>query len=250
MKISKKLSAIILVIAMISGVLTSMLVVSAATEKSLKTDNTYVKVSANGYYKITVKEEGCLTVTVKCSGSKSYSDAGAEFIVLNSKKKDFSDLWSDYDGNVYIWGKGTKSETISCAVSKGTYYVKISDFSADDGGSVNIKSSFKAVTQPTNYCVAKAAKLEKGKTITMYQTQGYSFDRWFKIVLASNQKVNFTISEIDDIDMFDQEGNSVNVKYVSSGKYQTAKIAKGTYYVCAEKYSTVAKTAIQSIKWS
>lgn len=249
MKISKKILSILLAVLMIAGTFSSLLVAGAATEKNLKTDNSFVEVKSNGYYKVTVKDEGCLTVTIKVAGPKSYSSAGADFTVLNSKKKDFGILWNN-EGSAYIWGKGTKTDSVECAVSKGTYYIKISDYSVDDGGSVSVKCSFKSVKQPANYCAGKAAKLEKGKMVTIYQTQKCYYDRWYIITLKSNQKVTFSTSNIDSLYMFDSEGNDVKTKYISSGKYQTAKLAKGTYYVCADSLTRVEKTEILTLKWS
>ena len=250
MKTLKKLLAASIAIIMLFCTVGMALTASAAT-KDLQSGKT-VKVTSNGYYKISVPGEGCITLTAKASAS-GYDSVGADIELLNSKKNSFVEGSYDDDISLFAWGE-TESETIKAAVSKGTYLVKVTDFSKDGSGKLTISYTYQKITQPTNYTIGRSAAVASGKKVMIYQTQQNNFDRWYKIKLTSNKKISVFTSESAsyEIGLYDSEGNemklsSANIK--EGHKSVSTKLAKGTYFVCIDKVSGVNKTEINSFKW-
>ena len=253
MKNSKKLFAVMLTVIMAFCALCPTLMASAAT-KSISADKV-VSVSSDAYYKLSVPGEGVLTVSVTWNAKADRASASGSFYVLNSKKKEF-DSYNYYLSN-YVY-KDAKTKSANLAVSKGTYYIQARNISKSNGGKIQLKYSFKAISQPSNYCIGKAISLPAGKTVKMYQTQKYSFDRWFTIKLSKNKVVSFAKTGNGSIELFDSDGDHVETAYNSSKStsdkyvYESKNVlAKGTYYVCMTNYkSNNYKTSIVTLKWS
>ena len=242
MKKSKKLLAFLLSVLTVALIACPVIAVNAATVKTISAGS-YVKVtnSTKYYYKVTVKSEGYITLYGKGVKNNRYGYAYIE--LLNSKKKAFMNTYPSYI-NVDTYTDNTAS--IKYPVSAGTYYIHVRDVSST--GSFSVKYTFKAITQPANYCIAKAKALASGTVSTVYQTPGYNFERWYKITLKSNKKISVTTNE--SVDIFDNEGNRIPYDY-SSGKYTTkSKMVAGTYYIRLDACYEIKKAKICTLKWA
>lgn len=159
------------------------------------------------YTKITIAKEGYVTVTGKVNPSQ-FLNAKKESVNGKNIKKDGRDVVKIYP------------------VSKGTYYV-------DKTASYK----FTAIQQPANYCKAKAITANQGKTVTVYQTPDYHFNRWYKIKTTKKQSISIAKDITVDFYLYDSRGKQINFTQKKNGKDYisvTESLPKGTYYVYIE----------------
>lgn len=246
MKNKKKSLAVILAVL---TVFFSICVAFTANAASVK-PGTYKKVTKEAYYKISVSDEGYITLSAKSlkNSSESYSYASMNCELLNSKKEKVTDYSSECSVYTYTSGQQTGSKKI--AVSKGTYYIHVNSVSSNYGATNQFMYTFKAVKQPTNYCVAKATTLKASKKVTVYQTQKYNFDRWFKITLSKNQKVTITQSGYSsDFELYNSEGKKISLEYSNRTLKSKIKLASGTYYICYRALYDFSKSGYTTFSW-
>lgn len=246
MKASKRIFITILVFCLAIVAVCPAIYAGAVSVKTIAED-TYIKVSSTNYiYKITVAEEGYITVSGKLTKkSVSYPYGYADFTLLNSKKQDFTDFYPDY---VAVSTSQTTG-SVKYPVSKGTYYISVkSYYNSSNSVNIYVKYKFTPVKTPTNYCIGNAISLNSGKTAYIYQTPQKSFDRWYKINLTTSKKIKITTNA--SINVYDKDGNRVNTNYVSSNIYETIKVASGTYYIRVESYNHPFECDYNTLKWS
>ncbi len=244
MKIRKKSLAVILAVLTVLLSVCAAFSVSAASIKA----GTYTKVTKETYYKISVSGEGYITLSGKSSKSSSggYSYASMDCELLNSKKEKVS----YYSTDIYTYSGGNPTETKKIAVSKGTYYIHVRSVSASGGGANYILYTFKSIKQPTNYCVAKATTLKRATKTTVYQSQQYNFDRWYKIKLTKNQKVSITYSSsASDFKLYNAEGEQISLDYSNKTYKSKIKLASGTYYICYRAMYNFTRTDFTTFSW-
>ena len=93
--------------------------------------------------------------------------------------------------------------------------------------------SYKKGIFQKNFCRAKAVNLPKNKTVTVLQTDKYTYTRWYKIVLTKKQGITYWTNKDVAITLYDSDYNSLACEGVSSEstKYFTsARYPAGTYY--------------------
>ena len=210
----------------------------------------YVTISKNGYYVVSVPGEGYLVATLKCAGKYTSSEAIAEMQVLNAKKKVFTDSTIETDVYLLKSASGTLAHpTGRIPVSKGTYYIRILNREVENGGSVAVKYTFKAINQAANYSSSRALTLKKGEARGIYQTPANNYDRWFKFTLAKAGKVKFTGTNLDayKLRLYNAEGK----EFTLSATLVSPKLAKGTYFLLADRVRGLnnGKASYFNIKW-
>lgn len=183
------------------------------------------------YYKITVPQTGSITV----NNDSLYT---AYVTLLNSSKKAISNE---------AYPSSTNDYSTVFAVTKGTYYIKVTTTSE----LYRLKYTFKAVTDKSGTTKAKATKLTAGKTYTGVVTAADKTGKvdWYKITLTKSQKVDITFTgsvssgeigiEFYGGDISGSITDSItSVNEDSSFTAQTwtsTKLPKGTYYIKVTK---------------
>ncbi len=234
MKQLKKIFCIVMTMAFIFAFACPAATADAAT-KSIKEGKWVTVSSTSNYYKVTVKGEGYITLTAK------NKKGSADFVLLDNDKELFSD-----PGYLFCTF-GT--ESIKVPVSKGTYYIKLTS-EVEFGGKASVKYTFTPLKTKTNYCIDNAITLKPGKYTKIYQTPGYSFDRFFKIKLKTDKKI--TVKSKSEVLLYDDEGEIVDTVQdyddLEVRIYKTKKLKAGTYYIQAQ-YMYYDVPSIYKVKW-
>lgn len=239
MKTKKKLllSALIALLVLIVGTTTVM---AASSEKKLNAGK-WVTGNSNTYYKITVKNDGYLTFSIKNVGSKKNIDM---FIKGYKKVKGKYELLA---GGIYT---SEKTKTAKFSVEKGTYY-----FNANKN--TKFKYTFtKAVDKP-NYSPSRAIKLNKNKEVIVVNTANGGYDRWYVIKLTKKQRLTFWVDGYDSVKIYDSNLYRIYTAYDSKDyekHYSCDVLDKGTYYVriCAPEvdgYYLYNRSFYTTFKW-
>ena len=139
------------------------------------------------FYKVNVKKTGILTVD---TGYDSTSYGTPRITLCNSKKKGISESCGIYitnSQNVKKKKATPEGENIF-AVSKGTYYLKLSDVK----GTYKIRSAFSTITENSGKAKAKAKKLTIGgkwvKGVILPEDKKNKYD-WYKFTLEESKRV-------------------------------------------------------------
>lgn len=242
----KKYLSLFLSMVMLVSVLSSSAVVSYADDFEYTTISTnaswyqgYITDSNDAeWYKFSIPSDGTVTIKLMCYLYEVY------FSLYNS---DFSNRIT---GNNY-WGgtpSSPKTETIAVDLSKGTYYIKISEFG--DTGKFKLNASFKSFganeKEPNDY--EHAMTLCSAKEITGALTRQDDAD-WYKITLSSYCKINLKFIYYMDTVYFNLYNSDLS-DCITGGKCWngtpsapktktfTADLSKGTYYIKVSKGDT------------
>lgn len=192
------------------------------------------------YYKVKVDESGSISFNMQAS-------TGANVILCNSKKRVISNVCRSVD----------KDHTFVFAVSKGTYYLKVTTSSSY----AYVMQTFKEITDTSGPSKQKARELkvsgDKLKSLSLSTEKSGKAD-WFKFINDKKRKIIVDVIGTVScgglkIDFYDTKGTNWESRYfypvnnanggVSTIYYildGTEKLPKGTYYIRVSK--TSAKT--------
>lgn len=139
------------------------------------------------FYKVNVEKTGILTVD---TGYDSTSYGTPRITLCNSKKKGISESCGICITNSQKVKKkkATPEGKNIFAVSKGTYYLKVSDVK----GTYTIQSAFSAITENSGKSKAKAKKLTIGgkwiKGVILSEDKKNQYD-WYKFTMEESKRV-------------------------------------------------------------
>ena len=174
-----------------------------------------VSVPENGYVKLESKSTSskiCISDTLK--PGKVYND-------------------SQYRNNICKYML-SGSKTYSMVLPKGTYYLY-----ADQKGVMEVKYTFVASKNTTNYDRASATKLGSKKKTTIVFNDGHEYSRWFKVKASSKKKLTITLKQIDgnSIDkvtdyftVFGPTGKKITCSKTSGNNYKTSQAVPAGKY--------------------
>ncbi|WP_455716702.1 hypothetical protein [Anaerosporobacter sp.] len=190
------------------------------------------------YYKVIVSDSGSISLNMQAS-------TGGNVILCNSKKKEISNLCRTEDNN----------HTFVFAVSKGTYYLKVTTSS----NYAYVMQTFKEIEDKSAPSKQKAKTLEVGgdklKSLALSTEKSGKAD-WFKFKNDKKRKIIVDVIGMVScgglkIDFYDTKGTKWESRYfypidnanggVSTIYYildGTEKLPKGTYYIRISKIST------------
>ena len=121
-----------------------------------------------------------------------------------------------------------KGKEKTVAIAKGTYYVL---FSQD----VKMTTAKKLATKynnKENYCKLKKVKLTKNKAVTIAQTPGYNYSRWYTLTTTAEQVLHLSISDTRlRYTVFDSQMKRVSFYTSGKTKISSQELPKGTYYL-------------------
>lgn len=216
--------SISIVVALFMLALSAVTIMAASSEKKAEA-NKWVKTNESTYYKVTLKNDGCLSL----SASRA---ANASWMSVDMYKK---------KGGRYIYVSmpvytNDKSKTQKFAIEKGTYYFKVD-------GAAKIKYKFTKEPYKTNYCANKAILLKKNKTVDIVNTPNNTYDRWYKIKLTKKQVLKYWVKDANgvSVDVAVYDSNMAPIYMTGDNEDTTlyrshGKLKKGTYYVCISGY--------------
>ena len=223
MKKTYKLSIGVLV-ALLMIVLSATTIMAASNEKKLAA-NKWVTTKEDTYYKVTLKNDGCITLSASIASKKTW-------MAIDMYKK-VKGKYVYVSMPVYT---EKKSKTQKFAIEKGTYYFKVE-------GVKKIKYQFVKEPYKTNYCAGKAIELKKNKTIDIVNTPKNTYDRWYKIKLTKKQVLKYWVTDANGVtvDVVVYDSNMAPIDMIGDNKDYTLfrsreKLKKGTYYVCISGY--------------
>ena len=238
MKRNKKI-LISTLVALLMLVLGATTIMAASSEKKLSAGKWVNGTSYDKtiYYKVTVKNDGVLTISAKNLGV-----AGESWMDLYIYKKDKGQYYSLSNA---VWTKD-KSKTVKYAVEKGTYYIKANTYT-------KFKYTFTKMEDKANYCASKAITLKKAKEVAVVNSAMNGYDRWYKIKLTKKQML--TIWNSGSVAIYDSNFNVIDLiqndedytKY-----YSTKMLGKGTYYVriySNSYYNSYNRASYTTFKW-
>lgn len=213
----------------------------AASESNLS-PNKWVTVNENDdvYYKITIKNDGYLTINAQ-------NLEKGEYYYLYIRKKNKGGGY-DYVSDV-SWTADASSKAVRCALKKGTYYL---DPSYDN---FKFKYNFTKASYKSNYCPEKAIKLDANKEIVEIVTPAKYYDRWYKITLKKKSDITYWKTGSGYVRIYDSNFEAVDTvsdATDASKYYSRSKLKKGTYYICLEHYFPSNKSnaiGYMTIKW-
>ena len=192
-------------------------------------------------YKVNVPSDGYIKV---------YNPSGKWLHLLKRISKCYGHVIGDVDECEF------DSYTRCIPVSKGTYYLCTSDYR--DGTAFNLKYKFVKIAPTSNFCKVKASSLPSGKTKIICVNKRREFNRWYKIKLTSKKTITVTRKLADgsglsgsDFEIFDSSGNCVDHSFLQDGKYRTARVPKGTYYIVVTGFmeEVYSPHRISTISW-
>lgn len=189
------------------------------------------------YYKVKVSESGSISFNMQ-------ADAGGNVILCNSKKKGISNVCKSSD----------KNHTFTFAVSKGTYYLKVTTSSYY----AYVMQTFKEIMDESGTSKQKAKTLRLGgdkvRSLALSTEKSGKTD-WFKFTNDKKRKIIVDVIGTVScgglkIDFYDTKGTNWDSRYfypVSNGNggvstiYYildgTEKLPKGRYYIKVSKTS-------------
>ena len=246
-------------IALLVAVILPFAAATPAHAKTLATTGTWTTCKPDTWYKISVPSEGYLEVSADAGFTAGGSGDIFDLVITDGKSTDSTTIETLETLQNYSSSE-KRTVTKKLAVSKGTYYLKFTGLYYNFS-SQQVKCTFTSITQPKNYCIAKAKTLKRGKTTTIYNTQKYSFDRYFKITLTSAKKITITRNTIaygahssfGAVKLYDSYGHAIKLdnSAVATQFTTTSKLAKGTYYIKVPRASgSMNSGTIQKISWS
>jgi len=197
-----------------------MSVMAADTTKTLKQNVWFTQKSSEGYVynKITIPNDGYITVTVEKSNKADYA-----WIDLYDSKK-------SYAGDI-LYNSDDKKVVANYPVRKGTYYLKGSAYN-----NYKYKWKFTKAVNKNNYCASKAISLNANKEVVVVNTVKDAYDRWYKIKLTKKKSIDFWLTRAGGsgyVYLYDDEMEQLDTVYDDDDDcyYTRNKLAKGTYYV-------------------
>ena len=227
-----------ILMALLMLVLGMTTVFAANAEKKLSQNKWVTQPDYNTYYKVTVKDDGYLTVSAKES-KLSYG-----YINVDGYKK----VGKNYNHITGILSSDKKSASGKFAVKKGTYYLQ-------GTYGTQFKYTFTKAVFKENYCASKAIDLKSNKEVVVVNTPKKAYDRWYKIKLTKKQKLTFWSTGAGGASIFDSNMKIVDVKYDDKDDtkwYSSSKLKKGTYYVRISNGAIVGfsdEPAVATFKW-
>lgn len=215
-----------------------MSAMAATTTKTLKQNAWYTQKANAGYVynKITVPNDGYITITVEKNSKSDY----VWIDLYDSKKSYIAEP---------VYNSDDKKVVVNYPVRKGTYYLEGVGYRA-----YKYKWKFTKTVNKTNYSASKAISLNANKEVIVVNTPKDSYDRWYKIKLTKKKSIECWITGNDSAYIYDDELESVEMRYDSDEKcyYSSKKLAKGTYYVriAANHYfNSRNKINMTTFKW-
>ena len=113
---------------------------------------------------------------------------------------------------------------------KGTYYI----FAYD----AKFKWQSATSKNPTNFCRARATRLNAGAKKWEVFNIGYEFDRWYRISLTARKPITVTMNTMDNdynyhnsFAIYNSRGYKVTCNALNDTNYRTAVLPKGTYFI-------------------
>ncbi len=193
-------------------------------------------------YKISVPANGYVKVDVK------FPDTYRGLYINTELKKN-----KDYANHTYdsYYTEDYTNATFYRVLPKGTYYFINYD-------SYKIRWKFIKTPDSSNYCRVKAKKLTSGKKETIVFSDGYEYDRWYKVVLNKKKPITVNIKGLDgdytdNFKVYSSKGENIPCPELDINKYRTRSLAKGTYYIKVAQYNSgdpIRKiNRIQTLSW-
>lgn len=183
--------------------------------------------NSRDWVKVTLPSAGTLTLITEKSNTP------AEFYVYNDEYANNYFTYFSYNG---ISGSGS----YSLILSKGTYYIKISQ--AYNSGSYNFKFLFNTAGENFRECdYAEDAQdvssiVNGSKTLKGCFPLGDQYD-WFKFTTNYAIDLYFNIENINEIHIYEKSPDSLQWVYRISYS-SSVLLSKGTYYVRCERSLT------------
>lgn len=211
-------------------------------ELTSKATTCYAMPGQEYYFKVNVKEAGVIKITSTHSAVKDDADV----YLCDSKKKEISKkTYGSVDSQLSVYTFG---------VTKGTYYIKLSDASSCK---FSLKYNLISVADKKGKPLrggdskekAKAVKLGKNVNGLFLTADKTSKEQWYKIEVNTKKEVIVTITGNVSVsgDFLDKQqiccvikGPSIVTQeyYINSADFKTEsnfKLSEGTYYICATK---------------
>jgi hypothetical protein len=199
---------------------------SIATANNISLNKTYTgqiaKNDKNDYFKFTLSKPSLSSLSLLVLASDGYgNDISYEIYGKDGESICGSSSW--YQG-----------DTDSYHLTKGTYYLKISD---DDQmmykfklAAQNVAETFQDVDGEGNNTLAKANRISLGKTYKGQIAENDDVD-YFEFTIGKTQKMRLSVSGIyARYRIYDYNGNQKWEVSEETGSY-TAEFSKGTYYL-------------------
>ena len=256
--VSKKLAACLLSVVMLLGILLltepayaaslsggdSMASAAPIALNTSYSDSTSLNQDSN-WYRVTLSSSGRITINVS-------SNLNALYVMLYSSDAD--QLWYEYCYRDNITGRLALKEPLD--LTKGTYYLCVERYSTSENYigaytfGVDFTSAGESFTETgsgVNNTYPTASSISLNKTYTGQIARNDECD-WYCFTLPSSGRTTFDIaSKIGKlcVGLYDNNGEHLMSKtlYREDSTGQLEKLApldltKGTYYLCAERYST------------
>ena len=167
-------------------------------------------------YKINVPANYYITLSLKKTNGGIY--------IYNSLTTNWEKYFMGYDS---YSGK----KTFNIVLPKGIYYFGNYGYSSNSVGAFKYK--FTKYVNKANYKASKALAWNAGKKVTIVQSPGHNYERWYKVRLTKKKRI--TVYGAENIELYDAKHQYVEMtgnEYSDGTVFSSYdKLKAGTYYI-------------------